>query len=112
MKRYYELKQGHGWFGGYVKQTDVISCVDSGMWKWHILIAEELVESNEIIERERVPIVDHTKMGYTMASDGDGIDLGLHRKNHRGTVKHGISHTIKTEIDCGVIEIERENGKQ
>lgn len=56
-------------------------------------------------ERERVPIVDHTKLGYTMASDGDGIDLGLHRANHRGTVKHGISHTIKTEIDCGVIEI-------
>ena len=48
-------------------------------------------------------------MGYTMASDGDGIDLGLHRKNHRGTVKHGISHTIKTEIDCGVIEIEHES---
>lgn len=46
-------------------------------------------------------------MGYTMASDGDGIDLGLHRKNHRGTVKHGISHTIKTECDAGVIEIER-----
>lgn len=44
-------------------------------------------------------------MGYTMASDGDGIDLGLHRKNHRGTVKHGISHTIKTECDCGVLEI-------
>lgn len=44
-------------------------------------------------------------MGYTMASDGDGIDLGLNRKNHRGTVKHGISHTIKTECDCGVIEI-------
>lgn len=46
-------------------------------------------------------------MGYTMASDGDGIDLGLSRANHRGTVKHGISHTIKTECDCGVIEIER-----
>ena len=53
MKRYYELKQGHGWFGGYVKQTDVISCVDSGMWKWHILIVEELVEANEITKRER-----------------------------------------------------------
>lgn len=52
MKRYYELKQGHGWFGGYVKQTDVISCVDSGMWKWHILIVEELVETNEITQRE------------------------------------------------------------
>lgn len=53
MKRYYELKQGHGWFGGYVKQTDVISCVDSGMWKWHILIVEYLVEANETTQRER-----------------------------------------------------------
>lgn len=102
----FELKQGHGWFGGYIRETDVISCVDSGMWKWHILLVE-LADSNEIIERERerVLIKDHTKMGYTMASDGDGIDLGLNRANHRGTVKHGISHTIKTEIDCGVIEI-------
>lgn len=39
------------------------------------------------------------------AFDGDGIDLGLMRKNHRGTMKSGISHTIKTECDCGVIEI-------
>lgn len=112
MKRYYELKQGHGWFGGYVKQTDVISCVDSGMWKWHILIAEELVESNEIIEKERVPIKNNSKKGFLYAYDGDGIDLGVGRANHRGSVKHGISHTIKTEIDCGVIEIERESGKQ
>ena len=29
----------------------------------------------------------------------------MNRANHRGTVKHGISHTLKTEIDCGVIEI-------
>lgn len=110
MKKIYELKQGHGWFGGYIRETDVISCVDSGMWKWHILLVERvLADANEIIERERerVPIKDHTKMGYTMASDGDGIDLGLNRANHRGTVKHGISHTIKTECDCGVIEIER-----
>lgn len=95
--------------GGGCKQTDVICTIDSGISKWHTLIMEELVETNEIIERERererVPIKDHTKMGYTMASDGDGIDLGLHRANHRGTVKHQISHTIKTEIDCGVIEI-------
>lgn len=48
----FELKQGHGWFGGYIRETDVISCVDSGMWKWHILLVE-LADSNEIIERER-----------------------------------------------------------
>lgn len=61
--------------------------------------------TNKIIERERVPIKSNTKAGYTMACDGDGIDLGLNRANHRGTVKHQISHTIKTEIDCGVIEV-------
>lgn len=105
-KKYYEFKLAHGWFGGGCKETDVICTIDSGIAMWHTLILEELVETNEITQRDRVPIVDHTKMGYTMASDGDGIDLGLHRKNHRGTVKHGISHTIKTEIDCGVIEIE------
>lgn len=58
-------------------------------------------------ERERVPIKDSTKKGYSYAEDGDGIDLGLNRKNHRGTVKKQISHTIKTEIDCGVIEIDK-----
>ena len=53
-KEYYELKQGHGWFGGYIRKADVISCVDSGMWKWHILLVEKmLAEANEIIERER-----------------------------------------------------------
>ena len=67
----------------------------------------EEVSKNELIkaERERVPIKNNSKLGFVWAYDGDGIDLGLHRKNHRGTVKHGISHTIKTEIDCGVIEI-------
>lgn len=54
MKKIYELKQGHGWFGGYIRETDVISCVDSGMWKWHILLVERvLADANEIIERER-----------------------------------------------------------
>ena len=66
--------------------------------------------SNLITQRERVLIKNNSKLGYTWAEDGDGIDLGLHRKNHRGTVKHGISHTIKTECDCGVIEIERDRG--
>lgn len=62
-------------------------------------------------ERERVPIKDNTKKGYSLAEDGDGIDLGLHRKNHRGTVQHQISHTIKTEMDCGVIEIEYKSNR-
>lgn len=46
-------------------------------------------------------------MGYQVGEDGDGIDLGLNRSNHRGTVKKGISHTIKAECDAGVLEIEQ-----
>lgn len=38
---------------GGCKQTDVICTIDSGISKWHTLIMEELVETNEIIERER-----------------------------------------------------------
>ena len=87
-----------------MRETDVISTVDSGMWKWHILIAEKFDEMNEIIEREREYLSRMIRILLKHLM-GDGIDLGLNRKNHRGTVKHGISHTIKTEIDCGVIEI-------
>ena len=67
------------------------------------------VSNNELIkaERERVPIKNNSKQGFLYAYDGDGIDLGVGRANHRGSLKHGISHTIKTECDCGVIEIER-----
>lgn len=68
-----------------------------------------MVSTNKLIkaerERERVPIKNNSKQGFLYAYDGDGIDLGVGRANHRGSVKHGISHTIKTEIDCGVIEI-------
>lgn len=66
----------------------------------------ELINAERERERERVPIVNNSKHGFLYAYDGDGIDLGVLRANHRGSVKHGISHTIKTEIDCGVIEIE------
>ena len=63
------------------------------------------VSDNELIKAERERVLIKNDKNVVEAFDGDGIDLGLNRKNHRGTVKHGISHTIKTEIDCGVIEI-------
>lgn len=53
MKKIFEFKPGHGWFSGYVRETDVISCIDSGMAKWHILLVEKIEETNKIIERER-----------------------------------------------------------
>jgi len=108
-KKYYEVKVGHGWFNGYMRETDVISCVDSGMWKWHILIAEKMIEeTNKIIERERerVPIKNKTSLGYLYAYDGDGIDISPRMEYHRGTVQRGMAQTIKTSCDVGVIEFE------
>ena len=40
-----------------------------------------------------------------MASDGDGIDISPRMIYHRGTVQKGMSQTIKTSCDVGVIEI-------
>lgn len=55
-----------------------------------------------------MPIRNGTKLGYLLASDGDGIDLSTRIKNHRGTVQRGMSLTLKTTIDVGVIEIGRD----
>ena len=52
-KKIFEFKQGHGWFPGYMRETDVISCIDSGLWKWHILLVEKFVDTNELKQRER-----------------------------------------------------------
>lgn len=67
------------------------------------------VKDNDLTQRERVFIKNNSEnVPYLEAFDGDGIDLRLNRANHRGTVKHGISQTIKTNAECGVIEIERD----
>lgn len=59
-------------------------------------------------ERERVPILNATKQGFLWAYDGDGIDISPRMKYHRGTVQRGMSQTIKTSCDVGVIEIGHE----
>ena len=45
-------------------------------------------------------------MGYLMAREYDSIDISKRMVYHRGTVQHGIAHTIKTEIDVGVLEFD------
>ena len=46
--------------GGGCKETDVICTIDSGIAMWHTLILEDLVETNEIIEREREKVVEES----------------------------------------------------
>lgn len=42
-------KLPHGWFGGYMKETDIIDTIESSIGRWDIVI----VETNKITERER-----------------------------------------------------------
>lgn len=40
-KEYYEIKCSHGWNKGSVKRKDIISTIDTGVTKWHLLIGEK-----------------------------------------------------------------------
>lgn len=58
---------------------------------------------NVVREREsHLKIKNATKKGYLNASDGDGVDLEK-RKGRRGTVQKGVSLTLKTQDDVGVV---------
>lgn len=50
-----------------------------------------------------ITIREATKQGYKLAEKGDGIDVGGRMAYHRGTVQKGVSQTIKTQCDVGVV---------
>ena len=58
-----------------------------------------------------IPIMENTKKGYKIAHNGDGVDIGGRMKNHRGTVQKGLSQTLKTNCDVGVVVNEDEKPK-
>ena len=64
--------------------------------------------ANTIIARfegtpQCIQIKNATKKGYLDAYEGDGIDISGRMETHRGTVQSGMSQTIKTSIDVGVV---------
>ena len=61
----------------------------------------EILTDEEI--RGGLPIMEATKKGYAIANVGDGIDISGRMKYHRGTVQKGLSQTIKTSNDIGVV---------
>ena len=48
-------------------------------------------------------VKEATKKGYAEAHIGDGVDVSTRIETHRGVVQKGISQTIKTQIDVGVV---------
>lgn len=56
----------------------------------------------------KILIKNATKIGYTEATDGDGIDLNYPNSNtRRGRIQKGVSHTLKTDSTVGVVELEK-----
>ena len=71
---------------------------------------------NAVVEKDNdesnwggIPIVEATKKGYKVAHDGDGVDIGGRMKSHRGTVQKGLSQTLKTDCDVGVVVEDEED---
>ena len=87
-----EILMPHGEFQGSVRDVEYSCTIKANVAQWHPLIGESLKINNA------------TKKGYIEAYPGDGIDLSTRPKNHRGTVQKGISQTIKTSCDVGVVE--------
>lgn len=88
-----EIMMPHGEFKGAVRDVEYSCTIKANVGQWHPLIGEESIMINNA-----------TKKGYTEAHPGDGIDLSTRPKNHRGTVQKGISQTIKTTCDVGVVD--------
>lgn len=49
-------------------------------------------------------VYDKTKKGYKEASYGDGIDISSRMQSHRGTVQKGLSQTLLTSSNVGVLD--------
>lgn len=61
------------------------------------------MKEKEIVKRGGLMIKNATKKGYLIAEDGDGVDISSRMKYHRGTVQKGMSQTITTKCEVGVV---------
>lgn len=49
-------------------------------------------------------IKENNKKGYAEAEEGDGINIASRMEHQRGNVQKGLSQTLKTQIEVGVID--------
>lgn len=51
-----------------------------------------------------LPIKNNNSKGYLVAHKGDGIDISSRMQHHRGVVQKGMSQTLDTQCNVGVID--------
>lgn len=59
---------------------------------------------NNFINEVGVAIKNNNSKGYAIAQSGDGIDISSRMQHHRGTVQKGMSQTLDTQCNVGVID--------
>ena len=60
--------------------------------------------ASKIPNTKGVAIKNNNSKGYAIAQKGDGIDISSRMQYHRGTVQKGLSQTIKTACEVGVLD--------
>lgn len=57
-----------------------------------------------------VAIKNNNSKGYLIANHGDGIDISSRMHHHRGTVQKGLSQTLDTQCNVGVLDEQKTYG--
>ena len=65
---------------------------------------DNFVVENEEFLTEYIKIRENTKDGYRFATEGDGINISSRMKHQRGNVQYGMSQTLKTSCEVGVLD--------
>lgn len=68
-------------------------------------IADDLPPDTDLkeIKRGGFMIKNNNSKGYLIAKEGDCVDISSRMEHHRGTVQKGMSQTLKTQCEIGVI---------
>lgn len=53
--------------------------------------------------RTAIMVRNNNSKGYLEAHEGDGIDMSTRMHHHRGTVQKGVSQTLTTQADIGIV---------
>lgn len=73
-----------------------------GQNNWTGSFVEDVSKRSEC--RGLVAIKNNNSKGYAIAQSGDGIDISNRMQHHRGTVQKGMSQTLDTQCNVGVID--------
>lgn len=69
----------------------------------YYLSDKQIKNITEWKSQSKILVKNATKKGYLEAEEGDGVDISNRMETHRGTVQKGMTQTIKTQCENGVV---------